>query len=493
MDARSVVLNIMSESLASRTIKGVSWSFVDSISSQGITFLVGLILARLLTPDDYGLIGIITIFISVFNSIVDSGFSNALIRKNDATDKDYNTVFVSNMVISLILCLILYFCSSLIADFFGRPQLDALLKVMSCIVIINAFAIIQRTLLVKRIDFKTQTKISLISSITSGVIGVVMAFKGLGVWAIVGQQISRQLLNTIFLWVYAKWYPKLQFSLESFKELFGFGWKLLVSGLIDTVWREIYQVVIGKCYSPATLGQYTRAQQFGSIFSLNLNAVIQRVSYPVLSSIQDDRVRLKAGYKRIIKITMLVTFTLMLGMAGAAEPMVRALVGDQWLEAVPFLQIICFQMMLYPLHCLNLNMLQVQGRSDLFLRLEIIKKCIALIPILLGIFINIYWMLIGSVITGFLAYYLNAYYSGPAIDYAIKEQIKDILPSFCVAMSMALVIYAMSYIPISSFLLFPLQILAGAVITVALCKIVKLPEYMEIESIAMGLISKLRK
>ncbi len=483
----------MSESLTNKTIKGVSWSFLDNMASQGITFLVGLVLARILTPDDYGLIGIITIFIQVFNNIVDSGFSNALIRKSDATDKDYNTVFVSNMIISIILCLTLYLCSSLIANFFERPQLDALLKVMSCIVVINAFAIIQRTLLVKRIDFKAQTKISLISSITSGVVGIGMALKGFGVWSLVAQQISRQLLNTIFLWIYAKWYPRLKFSIQSFKELFGFGWKLLVSSLIDTVWKEIYQVVIGKCYSPATLGQYTQAQQFSSICSSNLTAIIQRVSYPVLSSIQDDKVRLKAGYKRIIKITMLLTFTLMLGMAGSAKSMIRVLVGDQWLTAVPFLQIICFSMMLYPLHSLNLNMLQVQGRSDLFLKLEIIKKCVAVIPILLGIFINIYWMLIGSVLTGSFAYYLNAYYSGPALDYSIKEQVKDILPSFGVALTMALIVYAMSFINISPFILFPVQVITGAIITIALCKITKLPEYKEIEEIAIGFLKRFRK
>lgn len=480
----------MADSLKNTAIKGTIWSGIDSIANQGITFIVGLVLARLLTPEDYGLIGIIAIFISVFNSIVDSGFSNALIRKVDAGDKDYNTVFVSNMAVSVVLCLTLYLCSPIIADFFARPQLTALLKAMSCIVIINAFAIIQRTILVKRIDFKTQTKVSLISSITSGAIGISMALYGFGVWALVGQQISRQLLNTVFLWVFAKWYPKLQFSIQSFKELFGFGWKLLVSGLIDTTWKQIYQVVIGKCYSPATLGQYTRAEQFSSLCSSNLTAIIQRVSYPVLSSIQDDKARLKTGYKRIIKITMLVTFSLMLGMAGSAESMIRVLIGAQWLEAVPYLQIICFSMMLYPLHALNLNMLQVQGRSDLFLRLEIIKKCIAVGPVILGIFVNIYWMLIGSVLTGFISYYLNAYYSGPALGYCIREQILDILPSFRIAFTMAAIVYAMSFIPVSPFVLFPVQIIVGAVAVIALCKITKLPEYQELENIVLGFIRK---
>ena len=481
------------ESLKNKTVKGASWSFIDSISGQGISFLVGLVLARLLTPEEYGLIGIITIFIAVFNSIVDSGFSNALIRKNDAKDIDYNTVFFSNLVVSVVLFGVLCLCAPVISRFFKQPQLIPLLRVMGSIVIINAFAIIQRTIFVKIVDFKTQTKVSLISSITSGVVGIGMAVRGFGVWSLVGQQISRQFLNSVFLWMYSNWFPKLQFSIKSFKELFSFGWKLLVSGLIDTVWREIYQVVIGICYSPATLGQYTRAHQFASICSSNLTTVVQRVSYPVLTSIQDDKVRLKNGYKRIIKVTMLLTFTLMLGLAAVAKPLILALIGEQWLPCVPFLQIICLQMMLYPLHSLNLNMLQVQGRSDLFLRLEIIKKIIAIGPFFLGIFVNIYWMLGGSVVTGFICYYLNAYYSGPFLNYSIKEQIKDILPSFGVAISMAVPVFAMIFIPLNPYILLPLQIAAGAIITISICETTKLPEYLELKGIAMPFINKVNK
>lgn len=481
------------ESLKHKTVKGASWSFIDSIAGQGITFLVGLVLARLLTPEEYGLIGIITIFIAVFNSIVDSGFSNALIRKNDAKDIDYNTVFITNLVLSVVLFGTLYVSAPAISRFFSQPQLIPLLRVMGIIVIINAFAIIQRTILVKKVDFKTQTKVSLISSISSGVVGIGMALNGLGVWSLVGQQISRQFLNSAFLWFYSKWYPKLQFSIQSFKELFSFGWKLLASSLIDTVWREIYQVVIGKYYTPVALGHYTRAQQFASICSSNLNSVVQRVSFPVLSSVQDDKERLKNGYKRIIKVSMLITFTLMLGLTAVAKPLVLALIGEQWLPCVPFLQIICLQMMLYPLHSLNLNMLQVQGRSDLFLKLEIIKKIIAVGPILLGIFVDIYWMLGGSVVTGFIAYYLNAYYSGPFLNYSIKEQVKDILPSFGVALAMAIPVFVMSFIPMNSFILLPLQILAGVIITISICEMTKLPEYLEIKGIVMPVINKIIK
>lgn len=481
------------ESLKHKTVKGASWSFIDSIAGQGITFLVGLVLARLLTPEEYGLIGIITIFIAVFTCIVDSGFSNALIRKNDAKDIDYNTVFITNLALSVVLFGALYVSAPAISHFFNQPQLIPLLRVMGIIVIINAFAIIQRTILVKKVDFKTQTKVSLISSISSGVVGIGMALNGLGVWSLVGQQISRQFLNTAFLWVYSKWFPKFQFSIYSFKELFTFGWKLLVSSLIDTVWREIYQVVIGKCYTPVALGQYTRAQQFASIFSSNLTTVIQRVSFPVLSSVQDDKERLKSGYRRIIKVSMLITFALMLELAAVAKPLVLALIGEQWLPCVPFLQIICLQMMLYPLHSLNLNMLQVQGRSDLFLRLEIIKKIIAIGPLFFGIFVNIYWMLGSSVVTGLIAYYLNAYYSGPFLNYSIKEQIKDILPSFGVSMMMAIPVFAMSFIPLNPIILLSLQIILGTAITIGICEATKLPEYLEIKGIAMPIINKIIK
>ena len=216
---------MVEESLKYKTVKGASWSFIDCIAGQGITFLVGLVLARLLTPEEYGLIGIIIIFIAVFNSIVDSGFSNALIRKNDAKDIDYNTVFISNLVLSVVLFGVLYISAPAISNFFNQPQLISLLRVMGLIVIINAFAIIQRTIFVKKVDFKTQTKVSLISSISSGVVGIGMALSDLGVWSLVGQQISRQFLNSAFLWIYSRWYPKLQFSIQSFKELFTFGWK----------------------------------------------------------------------------------------------------------------------------------------------------------------------------------------------------------------------------------------------------------------------------
>lgn len=482
----------MAESLKSKAVCGAGWSFADSILGQGVMFLVGLVLARLLTPEDYGLLAYLTILISVSNSFVDSGFSNALIRKQDVKDIDYNTTFIANLLVSIVIVILLYFTAPAVSRFFERPELVPLIRVMSCIVVINAFSLIQKTRLTKNVDFKTQTKASLISSISSGVIGVGMALNGFGVWSLVGQQLTRQILYTLFLWIFTKWYPKLQFSIQSFKELFGFGWKLLVSSLIDTVWREIYQVIIGKFYSSATLGQYTRAQQFSSIFSSNLTSIVQRVSYPVLSELQDDKKRLKFGYRRVIKVTMLTSFVLMLGLAAVSKPLVITLIGEQWQVAVPMLQIICFQMMLYPLHVINLNMLQVQGRSDLFLKLEVIKKIIAIGPLLLGIFVGIYWMLIGSVFTSIFAYYLNAYYSGPFLNYSIKGQIMDILPSFGVALLMAMIVYAISYINLPFLELLAIQLCVGGLITIALCELFKLEEYKEIKCIAFSMLLKLK-
>lgn len=466
---------------------------MDSISSQGVTFLVGLVLARLLTPHEYGLIGYIMILVAVFNSIVDSGFSNALIRKKDAGETDYSTAFIFNLAVSLVMVAAMVLVAVPFSRFFKEPQLVPLVRVMSVIVVINALALIQRTRLVKSVDFKTQTKASLISSVSSGAVGLAMAFGGLGVWSLVGQQISRQLINTVCLWILNRWTPTWRFSWSSFRELFGFGWKLLVSGLIDTVWKEIYQLVIGKFYSTSTLGQYTRGKQFSDIFSSNMTSIVQRVSYPVLSSIQDERERMREGYRKIIRTTMLASFVLLFGLSAVAESLLTVLIGPRWLEAAHYLQIICFAASLYPLHAINLNMLQVQGRSDLFLKLEIVKKIIAVGPLLLGIFIGIDWMLWGSLATSIIAYFLNARYSGTLIGYPIRAQIKDILPSFGVAAAMAACIWPLALLDLRPIWMLLVQLCTGAAVTIGLCEALRLPEYAEIKDTALGFLRRNKK
>lgn len=473
-----------------KAIKGVSWSFIDNIANSGITFLVGIILARILTPAEFGIIGMITIFIAVSNSIVDSGFSSALIRKVNAKNIDYNTVFYFNLCLGIVLYFILFLSAPAISRFFKEPVLISITRVMGIILIINAFGLVQRTLLVKEVDFKTQTKISLIASILSGFIGIGMALKGFGVWSLVGQQISRQLLNSIFLWVFNTWRPALEFSKESFNELFGFGSKLLISGLIDTIYNNIYYLVIGKFYSAVQLGQYTRAEQFNSIFSTNLTNVVQRVSYPVLCSIQDDDARLKLTYQRVIKTTMLVTFACMLGLAAIAKPLILLLIGAKWMPAVIYLQIICFAGMLQPLHAINLNMLMVKGRSDLFLGLEIIKKSIAVIPICLGIFYGIEFMLWGSVFLSFVAYLLNSYYSARLINYSTWAQLKDIFPSFLVSIFVAATMWSLTLLNYSIWITLPLQFVLGFILIIVTYETIKSAEYLELKGILLSVIKR---
>lgn len=480
----------MSESLKHKTVKGVGWSFIDNLSSSGVSFLVGLVLARLLTPSEYGIMAILTIFIAVSNSIVDSGFSNALIRKTDVKRVDYNTVFLFNLVVSGLLYVVLFFAAPAISVFFKEPLLVEVMRVIGWVLVINALAIIPRTLFVKDVDFKTQTKVSLIASVSSGVVGIGMALAGMGVWSLVGQQLSRQLLNTLFLWVYSTWRPIWEFSLQSFRELFGFGSKLLLSGLLDTVFKEIYSLVIGRCYTSAQLGQYTRASQFNQIFSSNLTTVIQRVSYPVLSSIQDESERLREAYRKVIKSTMLITFACMLGLAAVAKPLLIILIGEKWLPAVGFLQIICFSGMLYPLHAINLNILQVKGRSDLLLKLEIIKKIIAVGPLILGVLFSIEYMLWGSVCTSLIAYFLNSYYSANLISYPTKEQVKDILPTFLVSFVTAAVMWSLTLLSFSNWLLLPLQCLLGIILAVLIYERLHLPEYVEVKQLTFSLLRR---
>lgn len=481
----------MQGSLKNKTIRGVGWSFIDNIASSGITFLIGLILARLLTPEEYGVMAMIAVFIAVSNSIIDSGFSNALIRKVHIERVDYNTVFYFNIVVSIFLYVSLFWASPVISAFFKEPILIDIMRVIGFVLLINALAIIPRTIFVRNVNFKIQTKVSLISSIGSGFVGIGMALAGMGVWSLVGQQLSRQFLNTLFLWLYCKWQPDWEFSVKSFNELFGFGSKLLLSGLINTIYKNIYYIIIGRFYASSVLGQYTRAEQFNTIFSSNLTNVVQRVSYPVLSSIQEEPERLREAYRKVIKTTMLVTFACMLGLAAVARPLISILIGEKWLPAVYFLQIICFAGMLYPLHAINLNILQVKGRSDLYLKLEIVKKIIAVGPITVGIYCGIEYMLWGSVLISVIAYFLNSYYSGRLIGYTTINQMKDILPTFFTSFTVAFFMWCISLLDWSVYILLPLQLFGGVLLAFLVYEKLKLPEYLELKQLTISLLKKI--
>lgn len=481
------------QSLKDKTIKGTFWSAADAFLGQGVMFVVGIVLARLLSPEEYGLIGIVLIFTSVLLGVVDSGFSNSLIRKPHVTDEDYNTLFFFNLVVSILLFLMLYAGAPWVAWFFERPQLVALVRVMGLLLIIQALTIVQNTILTRKIDFKTKTKASFISAVCSGGVGIAMAFTGYGVWSLVGQQLSRQFVYSCCLWSFNHWKPSRSFSVVSFRYMWGFGWKLLLSGLIDRLWADLKKIVVSKFYSPATLGQFSKSGYYAQIFSANFTSIIQRVTYPVLAQVQDDKTRMVVAYRRVIKTTMFVTVVCMFTLGAVSEPLIYCLIGPKWHMAATFLPLICIYRSLYPLHAINLNMLQVQGRTDIFLYLEIFKKTILLGPLFVGVFINIYWMLVCSIFTSIICYFLNSYYSGKSLGYTSWMQLKDVAPSYCIGLIIALSVYFLKYLSLNCWIILPMQIAIGASVFLVLSEKTQLQEYKELKNMVIKYIKKKNK
>lgn len=419
----------MADSLKQKAAKGILWSTVERFSVQGVQFVIMIVMARLLTPYDYGIIGMLAIFIAVAQSLIDSGFSQALIRKQDRTDVDNNTVFYFNIVVSALLYLILYVSAPFVADFYDTPQLCTVMRVVCLGIVFNSFAVVQRALLTIRIDFKTQAKAALTAAATSGIVGIVMAWHCFGVWSLVVQQLLNLGVNTGLLWLLSKWRPRLVYSWRSFHELFAFGSKLLASGLLDTVYRNIYPIVIGKLFSASSLGHYTRAHQFSEFPSSNVTGIIQRVTYPVLCEIQNDDVRLANIYRKFLKLSAFVIFPLMAGLAAVAGPFVNIMLGSQWGFCGQLLQVICFSMMWYPVHSINLNLLQVKGRSDLFLRLEVIKKILGVAVLCVTAPFGLMVMCYGQIFSSLVSLVINTYYTGKLINVGFVRQMRDLLPT----------------------------------------------------------------
>jgi len=472
------------DNLKNKTISALSWSFTDSFVNQGFQFIVGIILARLLTPTEFGLIGIITVFLAISNVFIDSGISDALIRKKNTDKADLSTAFYFNVGVAILLFLILFFSAPFISNFFSEPDLTSLVRVLSLNLILTSFAAIHRTILIKNLNFKLQTKISLSAAFVAGIAAIGFAYYGFGVWSLVIRSLLYSLITTTLFWVWHKWYPAISFSIRAFKEMFGFGYKLFFSRIIDTIYMNIYNLVIGKFFSAADLGFYTRADQLKNLIVINLTITTQKVTYPVLSQIQDDNVRLKRAYKRINKTTMFVTFYLMIILAVVADPLIITLIGNKWLPSVQYLQLLCAVGILFPLHAINLNILNVKGRSDLFLKLEIIKKFLAVPAIIIGIFYGIKIMIIGIILNSVFAYFLNSYYSGRMIGYPVKEQIIDLVPSFLVILTVGIITFFIGKVIIlTSFLMLIIQISISVISLILLSELLKFEEYIEIKKI----------
>lgn len=480
-------------SVKDKTLKGVKWSFIDNIVGSGVTFIVGLILARLLTPAEFGIIGIVTVFIVISNTIIDGGFSTALIRKLEVTDDDYNTVFYINLFVSILLVLLLVLFSNKIALFFNEIILEKVFPVMSLILLINALTIVQRADLTRRVDFKTQAFISLAASVGSGIIGITLALLGYNVWSLVWQQLSRQFINSLLLWALNRWKPKLRFSLTSFRELFGFGSKILGANLLNTVYKNIFNIIIGKIYSVPQLGQYTRAEQFNLILTNNLTTVIQRVSFPILSSIQGNKEHLTNTFRKFTIYSSLITFPLILGLGAIAKPLIIVLIGEKWLIAATYLQIMCVYGILYPLTNLNINMLNVGGYSNVILRLEIIKKILFIPVLIVGFYFDLVYMLWAVALYYYIEFIFNSWYSERLFNYGILKQAKDIAPILLISLLVSVCVWAISLVPLQNIYILLLQCITGLSLYFLLFEKTSLPEYVQLKKMAIIELRKLKK
>lgn len=423
----------MSE-LKNKTVNGLKWSALERVLSQGVQLLLMLVLARILGPKSFGLIGMLAIFIALGQVFIDSGFSSALIRKIDRTNVDYSTAFYFNIIVALCFYIILYFLSPLIATFYQQPELSQLTKVIGLSIIANSFTIVPRTMLTVAMNFKAQAKASICSVIFGGIIALIFAWNGYGVWSLVAQTVSTAVFSAIFLNLITRWVPSFCFSKGSFDYLFGFGGKLLVSGLLDTTFNNLYQIIIGKKFNAISVGQFTQANQISSIPAMTMTNIIQRVTYPMFSHMQSDQKKMDEYYLLTMKVAALFIFPLMAGIAIIAKPFLQLVLGMQWQDAAGLVTILAFAYMLYPIHAINLNILQVKGRSDLFLKLEVIKKLLGVSIIIVTMNLSIYYMCIGLLLHSYLALLLNTYYTGKLTGLSILRQFKEITPIWVITM-----------------------------------------------------------
>lgn len=419
---------------------------MDAFFVRGIMFITMILIARWIGPEDFGLIGMIAVFIAIGTSLTDSGMTNSLIRTKNPDQTDYSTVFFVNIIMSLLVYSIVYFAAPFLADFFGYEILTDMIRVYCIIFFLVAFSSVQLAILNKKMEFKKITIINLPSTLVGVSVGLYLGYHGYGVWSVIWMYLSTELLRNVLLWLFSNWKPKIVFSKIKFKFHYSFGYKLLLSGLLDTSFKHIYNVLIGKYYSAQTLGFYERSKQFSEYPSAMLTRIISKVTYPMLSQIQDDHVRLENIYRKLIRVSFFIIAPLMLGAAAIAKPLFLIILGDQWLPAVLFFQILTLAMMLYPIHAFNLNILQVYGRTDLFLKLEIIKKCIITISVIIAFQFGVVALVWSNVFTSFAALGVNMFYSSKLINYPIYKQIKDLIVTFIIAFFTAFLMFKTTFV-----------------------------------------------
>ncbi|MBP3199812.1 MAG: lipopolysaccharide biosynthesis protein [Butyrivibrio sp.] len=478
----------MSDSLKQKTVRGASWSFVEQILARGVNFVIGIILARLLSPTEYGLVGMLGIFIAISQLFIDGGLTSALIRTKNPSEKDFSTVYLINMGLSVVFYFLLFFAAPLIADFYKQPLLKPLARAIALVFVIGSISSIQGTLLTIRVDFKTKTIISLASSIISGVTGILCAYKGLGVWALVAQTLTSAATASILTLLFVRWIPKLVFSKDSFNRLFSYSSKLLAASLVSTIYDNAYPLVIGKRFTAADVGQFSRAGQFPGTANSIIVGALNRVAFPVLSQVQDEDELLLRVYEKYLQLSCFIIFPLLMGICGCARPLVSILLKDQWLECVPLMQILCFGLLTNGITIINLNLLYVKGRTDLVLRLEMIKKSIAFFILFVSMFFNIRIICYGQVLYCFIALFLNTHYTKKILKYPFSEQMKAVIPYFILSLMVLAESLLFSFFIDNDYLVLGFSSLMGAFSYIYLAKTFHLYAYLECKELIMNWI-----
>ena len=471
----------MSDDLKNKTINALLWSATERFSLQGIQFVVSIILARFLLPEEFGLIAMLAIFIAMADSFVNCGFGHALIQKRGATHIDECSIFYINVFVGFIVAALLSLAAPWIADFYNQPQLILIIYALSFNLIFSAFGLVQVTLLSKHLNFKVQQKVSVISAIASGTIGVTMALIGYGVWSLVIMQLSNTVLRTSLLWLFSTWRPSWTFSSNSLRSMFVFGSRIFLVGLLNAFFVNIYSLVIAKLFSPMALGFYTRAESLQQLPVNSIAGVINQVTFPMLSSIQDDKPRLKRALSKALSMMELIVLPMMVGLAIVAKPLVVVLLTEKWLPIVPYLQLFCVIGVLYPIQLINLSVLNAQGRSDLFFRVQVIQYILIIVTVLFTYRWGITAMIYGKIVYSFIACYLCAYYTQKILGYSIIEQVRDLIPSLALSGLMGIGVYAVKYASITDELILLIaQIITGIVLYSSMCYFCRISSFMEI-------------
>lgn len=469
------------------------WRFAERCGAQLVTFIVSIVLARILMPEDYGTVALVTVFTAIMQVFVDSGLSTALIQKKDADDLDFSSVFYFNFVVCIILYLIMFFAAPVIASFYEMPELISIVRVISLTIIISGVKGVQQSYVSRNMLFKRFFYATLGGTIFSAFLGIAMAYAGFGVWAIVAQQLSNTGIDTLILWITVKWRPKLMFSWERLKGLLGFGWKLLCSALLDTIYNNLRSLIIGKVYSSADLAYYNEGKKFPNLIVTNINTSIDSVLLPAMSNEQENKEKVKNMTRRSIMVSCFIMAPLMIGLACCASNIVTIVLTEKWLPCVFFLQIFCITYMFYPIHTANLNAIKAMGRSDLFLKLEIWKKVIGMFLLLSTIFISVEAMAYSLLISTLTSMIINSWPNKKLLNYSFLEQIKDILPSILLAIGMGVVVYFIGILPIPTLPLLLIQVACGGVIYIVGSAVIRLEPYEYLVGIIKPMIQKRRK